>query len=154
MAQLRREDVQRREEGIWYVSVRPEAGTEKSGLARDVVLHPHLLEQGFIQAVATRSGPLFCDPTRKGKGSTGNSQAQKVGERVARWVRLLGVDDEELQPNHGWRHTFITNARGRIDGDMRRAFVGHSGKDEHGEYGDVTLPDMFAVLKLFSRYNI
>lgn len=154
MAQLRREDVQRSEEGIWYVSVRPEAGTQKSGLARDVVLHPHLLEQGFIEAVSTRSGPLFFDPTRKRKGSTGNSQAQKVGQRVADWVRSIGVDDLELQPNHGWRHTFITNARGRIDGDMRRAFVGHSGKDEHGEYGDVTLPDMFNVLKLFPRYNV
>ncbi|MET4593964.1 MULTISPECIES: site-specific integrase [unclassified Sphingomonas] len=154
MAQLRRQDVQRSEEGIWYVRVLPEAGSTKDRLARDVVLHPHLLEQGFIDAIASRSGPLFFDPTRKRAGSTGNTQAQKAGQRVADWVRSLGITDKELQPNHGWRHAFVTHARRRIDGDMRRAFVGHSGTDVHSRYGNVTLEDMFNVLKDYPRYNV
>ncbi len=154
MAQLRRQDVQKSEEGIWFVRVLPEAGSTKNRLARDVVLHPHLLEQGFIDAISSRSGPLFFDPTRKRAGSTGNTQAQKAGQRVADWVRSLGITDKELQPNHGWRHAFVTHARRRIDGDMRRAFVGHSGTDVHSRYGNVTLEDMFSVLEDYPRYDV
>jgi hypothetical protein len=30
----------------------------------------------------------------------------KARERVAAWVRGLGVTDPELSPNHAWRHAF------------------------------------------------
>ncbi|WP_143559630.1 hypothetical protein [Sphingomonas dokdonensis] len=153
MAQLRHGDVHRTRDGIFYVTVRPDAGSVKSGKARHVVLHAHLVEQGFPEAIRRLTGPLFYDPSRKREGSTGNSQAQKVGDRVARWVRGLGVTDPELQPNHGWRHAFISNARGKIDGDVRRAITGHSGKDEHDEYGNVSLQAMHEALKRFPRYR-
>lgn len=153
MAQLRRNDVLKSTDGIWHIIVRPEAGSVKSRRARHVALHPHLIEQGFPDAVAQRSGPLFYDAALKRNGE-GNSQAQRAGQRIAEWVRALGVDDEELQPNHGWRHAFISHARGRIDGDIRRAITGHSGKDEHDAYGDVSLTAMHEALMSFPRYRV
>ncbi|NTS64541.1 hypothetical protein HRV97_05155 [Sphingomonas sp. HHU CXW] len=153
MAQLRRNDVSKSADGIWHIIVRPDAGSVKDRKARHVALHPHLIEQGFPDAVAQRSGPLFYNAALKRNGE-GNSQAQRVGQRIAEWVRALGVDDEELQPNHGWRHAFISRARGRIDGDIRRAITGHSGKDEHEDYGNVTLSAMDKALRRFPKYDV
>lgn len=78
MAQLRREDVAQTDEGIWYETITPEAGTQKGGFARKVALHPHLVEQGFIEAIRVRKGPLFFDPSRRRKASVGNPQHKKV----------------------------------------------------------------------------
>ena len=62
MIQLRKQDV-RLEQGHYVVTITPEAGTEKNNLARDVVLHPHLIEKGFSAFVASsREGYLFIDP--------------------------------------------------------------------------------------------
>lgn len=153
IAQLRAEDLGQTEGGVWYVKVTPEAGSQKGGFARLVALHPHLIEQGFVKAVNKRSGPLFYDPKRKTKGSNGNPQYKKVAQRVADWVRELGVTDRELQPNHGWRHRFATVARGRMDPDIRRAFIGHAPEDEHQAYGDVLVADSYAALLNFPRYE-
>ena len=66
VTQLRRADVFARTidgEEVWVMRITPEAGTVKTGAARDVPLHPHLVEQGFFDWVAGRpDGPLFYDP--------------------------------------------------------------------------------------------
>jgi integrase len=154
MAQLRRRDVLQSPDGIWHLVVTPDAGSVKNRKARQIALHEHLLEQGFLQAIEGRSGPLFFDPSRKGVGSTANSQARHVGERIARWVRGLGLDDEELQPNHGWRHAFISRAYKRINDDVSRAITGHGKKDEHAAYGNVSLETIHDALNRFPRYEI
>lgn len=154
MAQLRREDVARTEDGIWYVTITPEAGTQKGGFTRKVALHPHLIEQAFIRAIRQRTGPLFFDPSRRRKGSIGNPQHKKVAQRVADWVRSLGIDDPELQPNHGWRHRFASVARrAKIDPDVRRAIIGHAATDEHQDYGDVTVQMIAEALSAFPRFE-
>lgn len=154
MAQLRAEDVAQTDEGIWYITVTPEAGSQKGGFARKVALHPHLVEQGFPLAVKARSGPLFYDPQRRRRGAKGNPQHKKVAQRVADWVRSLGLLDRELQPNHGWRHRFASVARRiKIDPDIRRAIIGHAASDEHQEYGDVTVPMVYEALLRFPRYE-
>lgn len=138
IAQLRDIDVGRTKDGTWFITITPEAGSQKGRFARQVPLHPHLIDQGLIGALEGRKGPLFYDPARKRDGSTGNPQYVKVGERVARWVRALGITDSELQPNHGWRHRFTTVARdAKIDRDVREAIMGHVAQTEHGNYGDV-----------------
>ena len=154
MAQLRAEDVAQSDDGVWYVTVTPEAGTQKGGFARKVALHPHLIEQGFIAAAKKRCGPLFYDPARKRQGSNGNPQHKKVAQRVADWVRSLGITDKELQPNHGWRHKFITVARDiGMDPDIRRAITAHAAKDEHQDYGDVLVRSSHRALASFPRYD-
>jgi hypothetical protein len=99
---------------------------------------------------------LFYDPTRKRNGSVGNPQHKKVAQRVADWVRqTVGLTDKELQPNHGWRHRFITIARDiRMDPDVRRAITGHSALDEHGDYGDTLIRSSHRWLAEFPRYEI
>lgn len=156
MAQLRRQDIAKNEEGIWYLTITPEAGSQKGNFARQVAIHPHLIEQGFIEAVEGRSGPLFYDPTRARKGSIGNPQHKKVAQRVADWVRhTVGLTDPDLQPNHGWRHRFITIAKDSgMDGDIRRAIVGHAAIDEHGDYGDTLIRSSYRALAEFPRYVV
>lgn len=66
VTQLRGIDVQKR--GAFYVMrLTPEAGTIKTGEARVVPIHDHLIEQGFLQFVQERGrGPLFYnDPAKK-----------------------------------------------------------------------------------------
>ena len=99
MTQLRREDVFE-VDGIWAVHITPEAGTVKFG-RRIVPLHPHIIEQGFLEAIEGLSGPLFYNVALRRGGSDENPQPKKVGEHIAIWVRELGVTDPRVQPNHG-----------------------------------------------------
>jgi integrase len=111
IGQLRGMDI-KQEEGVWLAWITPDAGSTKNESARNVALHPHLIDQGFLRFVQkSGAGPLFYDPRRKRKGSAQNPQSKKIGERIAKWVRELGVDDPNILPNHAWRHRFKTVAR-------------------------------------------
>jgi len=100
MAQLRKEDV-RREGQYWTATITPEAGTVKSDEVRVVVLHPHLIELGFIKFVqSARPGHLFLRPSDDGDVL---GPLQGVKNRLAEFVRAL-VPDRTVDPNHGWRH--------------------------------------------------
>ncbi|SEP64197.1 hypothetical protein SAMN05428969_0272 [Devosia sp. YR412] len=94
---------------VWCINITPEAGRVKTNKARSVPLHPHLIEQGFLDYVESRKGKhLFYDPKRRRGGSDANPQYKKVGERLAAWVRsaAISVTDVGVDPNHGWRHLF------------------------------------------------
>ena len=59
LTQLRGVDIVERD-GIHAMKISPEAGTTKTGKARIVPLHEHLIEQGFLAFVkASGNGPLF-----------------------------------------------------------------------------------------------
>lgn len=119
--------------------ITPEAGSVKDGEARTVALHPHLLEQGFPDAVRGKVGPLFYDPARYRGGAEGNPQYKKTGEHLAGWVRELGVDDPLVAPNHGWRHRFKSQAREvRMSDEIRDVIQGHVPRTEGETYGDVS----------------
>ena len=67
VGQLRRQDV-RCEEGLWIIHITPEAGTVKTDEARDVVLHPQLVELGFPAFVgSSEEGHLFLGPGLNGE---------------------------------------------------------------------------------------
>jgi hypothetical protein len=56
-----------------------------------------------------------------------NPHFKKVGERLAEWVRSLGID-ERVAPNHGWRHRFSSVARFvAMPEDVRNIIQGHAG---------------------------
>jgi hypothetical protein len=60
----------------------------------------------------------------------------KAREHLADWVRRLGVDDRELQPNHAWRHTFKQiAARAGISDRISDYITGHSQKSVGASYG-------------------
>jgi integrase len=154
MTQLRREDV-RQEKEVWCVRITPEAGSQKVDRAYLVPLHPHLIEQGFLAAIDGRKGPLFYDPSRYRGGSDGNPQSKKVAERLATWVRSIGVTDLTVQPNHGWRHRFKTQARlVGMDHEARDALQGHVGRTEAQKYGDMPISVLANAIGKLPRYDL
>jgi integrase len=158
ITQLRKQDVFKGEGGIWALKLTPEAGTIKSKQVRLVPLHEHLLEQGFLAFVDSRSsGPLFYRPrpaSPEAKGtSVRKSPAAQVRQRLAGWVRSLGVTDAELSPNHAWRHSFKQIAdRYNISEKVSDHITGHSSRSVARGYGAPTLEDMAEALKKFPRY--
>ena len=95
----------------WTITITPEAGTQKTDQAREAPLHPHLVEQGFPQfAKVNGPGLPFYNPQRRRGGLDENPQYAKVGEKLAEWVRKIGVP-KGVAPNHGWRR-HSTRSRG------------------------------------------
>jgi integrase len=159
LTQLRRIDIIE-QNGIHAMKISPEAGTTKTGKARTVPLHEHLLKQGFLTFVrASGEGPLFYneqkqpaapdDPTNPRK-----ARYVKSREHVAAWVRSLGVNDPELSPNHAWRHTFkALGFRCGISEKLLDAIVGHAPASVGRGYGEPTLADKAQELRKFPRYK-
>ena len=54
MTQLRAEDVKQHKDGFWIARLTPEAGAVKGNKAREVPLHQHLVEQGFVSFIQSR----------------------------------------------------------------------------------------------------
>lgn len=141
LAQLRREDVRQDPEGrFWMIRITPDAGSVKGRRYRDIPLHPHLVEQGFITFVqASAEGPLFHEKTAKGAKAASQGPAQTVGKMITRWVRdTVGIKDTRVQPNHGWRHRFTTVSRSvSMDHEKREYIVGHALPGMGDTYGDM-----------------
>jgi integrase len=160
MTQLREIDVIERQH-IHAIRITPEAGTVKSGEAREVPLHQHLIDQGFLEFVAqSKDGPLFYLPDKAGPNGGDPVKRKKpryaqARQRVAEWVRSLGVDDPNISPNHAWRHTFKRIAdRAGISERTSDYITGHARKSVGAGYGPPTLEDMAEALKKFPRYEI
>lgn len=154
MTQLRAEDISQIE-GIWSVRITPEAGPVKDHEARIVAIHQQVIDQGFLQFVEGKSGPLFYNPQRHRGGSTANPQHKKVGQHLADWVRELGVDDQNVRPNHGWRHRFTTLARRHgMAEEIRYAILGHVRADEGFQYGDMPIAAVAREIAKLPSYPI
>jgi len=153
ITQLRAMDI-RQEDGVWVIHITPEAGSVKTRKARKVPIHSHLIEQGFHKL--GREGdatPLFYDPKAMRGGSKTATQATKMGERLAKWVRSLGI--EGVQPNHGWRHRFKTIARAvRMDAEARDAIQGHAPQTEGQAYGEWPLDALRTEVEKLGRYPV
>ena len=149
-------------EGAWVIHITPEPGTVKTGRPRTVPLHDDLIAQGFVRFVrATGDGPLFYStaPTSKATkvGPTNPVRPRwvKTRERIAAWVREIGVTDKGLRPNHAWRHTFKRRAaRANIEKGIRDAICGHSLRTIADSYETPTVADMAEALKRFPPYEI
>jgi integrase len=160
MAQLRGADAIERD-GIHAIRITPEAGTVKSGAARVVPLHEHLIAQGFLKFVAQHGkGPLFYNPATSATASDDLTKQKKpraaqARQRLATWVRELGVSDPNISPNHAWRHTFKQIAdRSGITERTSDYITGHAHRSVGAGYGAPTLDDMANALKKFPRYAL
>jgi integrase len=159
ITQLRGQDVVC-QDGVWALRLTPEAGTIKTGAARVVPIHHHLIEQGFLDFVKKAGrGPLFYNTEARKKTEPqdltkpGQSQSVRSRNKLAEWVRSLGVDDPELSPTHAWRHTFKQIAdRNGMSERVSDAITGHSPQTEGRKYGQPTLADMAEALKRYPRY--
>lgn len=153
MAQLRKQDL-RNEKGVWVLTVTPEAGTVKTGEAREIPLHPHLVELGFPDFVRScPEGHLFLNPNDR----IGDEEKKVLGplqgvkNRLAEFAREV-VGDPRVQPTHGWRHRFKTLWReAGLDPRVMDVIQGHAARTAGDDYGDVTIKAMIAALSKFPR---
>jgi integrase len=136
ITQMRRQDV-KKVDGIDVFNITPEAGGNKTKTARLVPVHPHLVEMGFLKFVETsKQAPLFYSAARTRGGKESKTPYKKTGERLAAWVRKLGVADDGVKPNHGWRHRLTSILIGmRVQQRVIDAILGHKG----APYGTVRL---------------
>jgi hypothetical protein len=139
----------------------PEAGTIKTGATRTIPIHEHLIAQGFVDFVRTRGdGPLFYNPENTAKGiadptNPRRPRAVKTRERLATWVRKIGVKDPQVRPNHARCHTFKQIAeRHHISEKVSDEITGHAPLTVGRGYGRPNLLDMAAALKKFPRYSL
>lgn len=165
MTQLRAEDVKQHKDGFWTMRITPEAGTVKGGQARVVPIHDHIVEQGFIDFVTAKggAGPLFYDPagnrvsrTARDIDNPARGEWVKARNKLADWVRDLGIDDPNISPTHAWRHTFKRRAaRAQVDRRIRWAMCGHSSRDVGDAYETPSIEDLYAeLLAGFPRYEL
>ena len=129
ITQLRGSDVIERD-GIHALRITPDAGAVKGGKTRVVPLHEHLIAQGFLTFVKQGHGPLFYRPAKQVQNSAPTqvkkSRYEQARQRLAAWVRSLGINDKELSPNHAWRHSFKQIAdRAGITERMSDYITGH-----------------------------
>jgi hypothetical protein len=142
--------------GIWCIVIKP--SLEKTSQWRTVPIHSHVIEQGFLAYVEERrklGKPLFYDPARGRGGKPANPQFKKTAERVADWVRGLGIHN--VQPNHAWRHLFKSVARHlKMDREVEGFVTGHRPKDSNAghDYGDRWVSTMSAEIEKYPRFDI
>jgi integrase len=148
ITQLRGNDIVERE-SVHALRITPEAGTVKGRKPRFVPLHEHIIEQGFLDFAAKRGDrPLFYTPRNSRKPPYAQAR-----QRLAMWVRSLGISDKELQPNHAWRHTFKQIAdHAQISERMSNYITGHAQKNIGATYGAPLLAQISDAIKLFPRY--
>lgn len=135
MTQLRREDVTTKD-GIHYLRITSDAGSVKTGQYRDVPLHPHLIELGFLDFVkGSGAGPLFY---RDNSDRTSEHPWRTVSGRLSDWIRDLEIVDTRAAPNYGWRHRFKTVAiEIGMNARVMDAIQGHASRTAGEDYGDV-----------------
>ena len=155
ITQVRGGDIVKRD-GYRCILITPAAGGQKMGQERLVPLHEHLVEQGFSD-FARRfrpTQPLFhsyempdLEATEENKAQIAehrrraSAAAATIGGRLATWVRSLegmsGAETRNVDPNHGWRHRFKTEARAcGFDSIILDAIQGHAPANVSAKYGD------------------
>lgn len=154
---LRKEDIREEEGGVWFFTFPPEKGCPRS---REVPIHAHLIEQGFLAFVESRpKGSLFYTVSRKVSADASSSPAQIRAHKIAEWVRKdIGVDRPEVSPNHGWRHTWKTRAmEAGILENVSDAITGHSLRAKgaaRSVYEHPSRKMLAEAMRKFPRYGV
>ena len=132
----------------------PDAGTIKNNEAREVVLHPHLIELGFIDFVEkSSSGYLFLDLAKSAKKVNVRGPLRTLKNRLSKFVREV-VPDKNVAPNHGWRHRFkAVGIEVGIDHRVLDAIQGQQPRTVAETYGHVSLKAQANAIAKFPRYQ-
>ncbi len=73
---------------------------------------------------------------------------------MATWVREVANLDPEVDPNHGWRHTFKSRATGLIDVRIRDHITGHGVGSVGRRYEHPEITSIAEALARFPRYKV
>ncbi|MFG1246025.1 DUF6538 domain-containing protein [Xanthobacter flavus] len=144
-------------QGVWVFRISPEAGAVKTDKPRIVPVHPDLIRQGLLEYVKERGDrPLFYkEATARPKVPTKAHPAKTVAGRLAGWVRDIGVNDPNVQPNHGWRHLFMTLCREYGVAEEARYFmVGHTKRDTGQSYGEASAAALMRELAKLPAFKV
>jgi integrase len=140
----------RQEEGVWVMHFRQ----TKTQEPRAVPLHEHIIAQGFLDVLSElRAGPIFFDPSRHQKTAK-SAPSELRAQNIARWVRKVAKLDPEVDPNHGWRHTFKSRALGKMEQRVSDAITGHGPGSVARRYETPTVAQMAEALANFPRYEV
>jgi integrase len=148
---LKREDI-RIKDGIWVIHF----AKTKTDIARTIPIHDALVEEGFLAfREKAPTGYLFVGDTPQKAGSTRTQQEQRASE-LAEWTREQVKLDDDLSPNHGWRHTFITRAEeAGIKKRYVNAICGHNhGKDVSDGYFSARPKALKVRIDAYPRYEL
>lgn len=148
IVQLRKQDI-RHEGENWLITITPEAGRVKTKEMREVPVHDHLIELGFIAFLTVApEGRLFMW-TGEDRGAWRTAK-----NRITTFIREI-VDDPNVAPNHAWRHTFKTiGSEVGIQDKVLDAICGHAPRTEGESYGGVTLTAKANAMRTFPRFRI
>lgn len=145
------------EDGVHCIQITPapDGGRLKNaGSERTIPIHPTIIKDGFLDFVKERgNGPLFYGGAQA-KPSVRRSDEQKhpskgVSNRLAAWVRDLGITDPRKAPNHSWRRWVKRELTRKGSDRLADAVQGHAPKSEGDKYYDAELGDMLlAVSKI------
>jgi integrase len=151
LAQLRKQDL-RKQGDYWVLRITPEAGTVKTNEAREIVLHPQLIELGFTRFVERCSdGPLFLTPSATGDVL---GPLRGVKNRLAEFSRAI-VSDPNVAPNHGWRHRFKTvGIEVGVSDRVLDAIQGQAPRTVADRYGEVSLKAKADAIAKFPYYIV
>ena len=151
---LNPEDITEVEGVLCFVLRKDRTKTRKK---RNVPIHSHLIEQGFLAYVAERRKlrkPLFYEPARSRGGPGSHPHYQKVGERLGEWIRTLDVD-HNVWPNHGWRHRWKSQSRDLgMHAQVADFIQGHGGGSVSAKYGEKWPKTLAKAIEMIPRYRI
>lgn len=157
ITQLRAMDV-RVIDDTWCIVIDPKAGAVKDDKIRNIPVHPHLVEQGFLGFAAKSKGAerLFYDEKAGQDASKKTPQYGQVAGRLGRWVREeLGISAKDVDPNHGWRHRFKSRA---ILANIPERYVdqiqGHAPTSASRIYGPLEPSLLYLEICKIPRYEI
>jgi len=153
LVQLRKGDfAQDAATGAWVMTLTPEAGTLKGKEFREVPLHPHLIEMGFMGFVENAPDGYLFMTIKPGKSFPGVWQSKK--NRLAEFAREY-VKDPNVAPNHGWRHTFKSlGFEAGIQEKVLDAICGHAPASTGRAYGSVSLKTKVDAMAVFPRFQL
>lgn len=155
--QLRKEDLRfDQETQSWVMRITPEAGTVKTKEYRDIPLHPHITEQGFMDQcvnsqLSSGSPYLFLvikpDATFRGVWRSKKNRLREFAREI--------VTDPNVAPNHAWRHTFKSiGFEIGIQEKVLDSLCGHAQASVGRDYGSVTLKTKVDAIAQFPKWTI
>ena len=153
ITQLRKQDILE-QDGIPFLRITPEAGSVKTGKYRDVPIHPHLVDLGFLRFVAAcEDGPLFYNPDR---APSDTPPANSAAAALCKWLNeALGSAKPDVAPNHAWRHRHKTTGRSAGVGEgYLDTLHGQRARTIGATYGHTDLAALYREILKFPRFEV